>query len=126
MADTPEQVLRRFLGLWSTRDIDGMVACFAADGIYDNVPERRPMAGREAIRAWLQMVLGHLTRIDVELVRVAVNGEWVLSERIDDHILGDRHMRLPVMGAARVVDGSIVMFRDYYDRKTVDALGMTG
>ena len=28
------------------------------------------------------------------------------------------------MGAIRIVDGKIVMFRDYYDRKTVAELGM--
>jgi limonene-1,2-epoxide hydrolase len=124
MSESHEQLLRRFLGCWATRDAAAMVDCFAAEGVYDNVPERKPLVGREAIRVWLDTCFEHLTRIDIEILNIAVNGEWVLDERIDDHIVGDRHMRLPVMNAARIVDGRIVTFRDYYDRKTVAELGM--
>lgn len=124
MAETGEQLMRRFLGYWHTRDAAAMAECFAPDGIYDNVPERRPMVGREAIRTWLDMCFTHLTRIDVEIVNLAVNGEWILSERLDDHIVGDRHMRLPVMNATRIVDGRFALFRDYYDRVTVKELGI--
>ena len=63
-------------------------------------------------------------RIDVELLNVASHGDWVLSERIDDHIVGDKHMCLPVMNAARFEGGRITLFRDYYCRKTVAELGM--
>jgi limonene-1,2-epoxide hydrolase len=124
MGETREQLLRRFLGYWATRDAEAMAACFAPDGVYDNVPERKPMIGPAAIRSWLDMCFAHLTRIDVEILTIAENGEWVLDERIDDHVVGDRHMRLPVMNATRIVDGRIVMFRDYYDRKTVEELGI--
>lgn len=119
-----ERILRDFLKLWAVRDAAGMAACFAPDGIYDNVPERAPMVGREAIRAWLDMCMEHLTRIEVEIINIAVNGDWVLCERIDDHIVGDKHMPLPVMNATRIVDGKIALFRDYYDRKTVTDLGI--
>jgi limonene-1,2-epoxide hydrolase len=124
VTESNEQLLRRFLAYWATRDAAAMTECFAPDGVYDNVPEGKPMVGREAIRAWLDTCFEHLTRIDVEILNLAVNGEWVLDERIDDHIVGDRHMPLPVMNATRIVDGRIVMFRDYYDRKTVAELGM--
>jgi limonene-1,2-epoxide hydrolase len=124
MSSENEAVLREFLGLWATRDAAAMAAMFAADGVYDNVPEQRPMAGREAIRAWLDGVFAHLDRIEVEILTIASNGEWVLDERIDDHIKGTTHMPLPVMNATRIVDGKIVLFRDYYDRVTVKDLGM--
>jgi len=121
---TNEELMRDFLALWSTRDADGMANSFAPDGVYDNVPEKKPMVGREAIRQWLDMCFTHLTRIDVEILNIATNGEWVLSERIDDHIAGEKHMPLPVMNATRIVDGKFVLFRDYYDRVTVKELGM--
>lgn len=124
MSEANEQLIRRFLAMWSTRDAEGMAACFAEDGIYDNVPEKKPIVGREAIRQWLDMCFEHLTRIDVEILNIARNGEWVLNERIDDHIAGETHMPLPVMNASRVVGGRIVLFRDYYDRVTVKELGM--
>jgi len=126
MDTTNEQIVRDFLKLWASRDAEAMLECFAPDGVYDNVPENRPMEGREAIGAWLAMCFKHLTRIDVEVVTIATNGEWVLCERRDDHVVGDKHMVLPVMGAIRVVDGKIVTFRDYYCRKTVAELGMGG
>jgi limonene-1,2-epoxide hydrolase len=124
MSASNEETLRGFLALWSTRDANAMADFFAEDGVYDNVPYKKPMIGREAIRQWLEMCFQHLTRIDVETLHVAGNGEWILCERVDDHVSGDRHMRLPVMNASRIVDGKIKIFRDYFDRQTVTELGM--
>ena len=127
MGRSNEEVMRHFLALWSARDAAGMAACFADEGVYDNVPEKKPMAGPAAILAWLEAVFQHLDRIEVEVLHIASNGEWVLSERLDDHIgHGDRHMPLPVMNVSRIVDGKIAMFRDYYDRITVRELGLGG
>ncbi|MCB2077454.1 MAG: SgcJ/EcaC family oxidoreductase [Novosphingobium sp.] len=125
MSTANEQVVREFLAKWETRDAQGMADMFADDGVYDNVPEKAPMVGRPAILAWLNTCFEHLTRIDVEILTIASNGEWVLDERIDDHIIGDKHMPLPVMNVTRIVDGKIVLFRDYYDRVTVKELGMS-
>jgi limonene-1,2-epoxide hydrolase len=124
MSGASERIIRDFLAKWATRDADGMAAAFAEDGVYDNVPDEKPMVGREAILAWLNGCFGVLTRIDAEIINIATNGEWVLNERIDNHIVGDRHMPLPVMNASRIIDGKIVMFRDYYCRETVKELGM--
>jgi limonene-1,2-epoxide hydrolase len=124
MRSSNEETIRSLLALWSTRDAKAMAEFFAEDGVYDNVPDKKPMAGREAIRQWLELCFRHLTRIDVEILNIASNGEWVLCERVDDHVAGDRHMPLPVMNASRIVKGKIKVFRDYYDRKTVTELGM--
>lgn len=82
------------------------------------------MVGREAILTWLDMCFQHLSRIEVEILNIASNGDWVLCERLDDHIVGDRHMPLPVMNATCFKEGKIAMFRDYYCRQTVKELGM--
>jgi len=120
MSKSNEEIIREFLALWATRDADAMVALFAEDGVYDNVPQNRPMEGREAIREWLGACFEHLERIDVEVLHMATNGEWTLHERLDDHIFPDKNMLLPVMNACRIVNGEIVMFRDYYDMKYVE------
>jgi limonene-1,2-epoxide hydrolase len=125
MSEANEQIIRDFLAKWSTRDAEGMAAAFADDGVYDNVPDEKPMVGREAILAWLNGCFTVLSRIDVEILNISSKGEWVLNERIDDHIIGDKHMPLPVMNASRIVDGKIVMFRDYYCRVTVKDLGLS-
>ncbi len=121
---TNEALMRRFLALWPLRDAAGMTECFAENGVYDNVPNNKPLEGRGAIRGWLDACFQHLTRIDVKLLSIAANGEWLLSERLDDHVVGERHMKLPVMNASRIVEGKIVLFRDYYCRQTVKELGM--
>lgn len=124
MSQSNEEILRHFLSLWQTRQAEAMAEMFAPAGTYDNVPFRKPMNGREAILEWLHRCFEHLTRIDVEILHMASHGEWVLCERIDDHVVGDKHMPLPVMNATRIVDGKFVLFRDYYDRVTVKELGM--
>lgn len=126
MSEANEQVLRQFLALWASRDASGMADCFAEDGVYDNVPEQSPMLGRAAILAWLEACFQHLTRIDVEILRTACNGDWVLCERIDDHVVGEKHMRLPVANSTRFRGGKIALFRDYYCRETVKELGIAG
>ncbi len=124
MSASNEETIRRFLARWSTRNAKGMADFFAEDGVYDNVPFKKPMIGREAIRQWLEFCFQHLTRIDVEILNIASNGEWILCERVDTHVIGDRHMPLPVMNASRIVDGKIEIFRDYFDRQTVTELGI--
>lgn len=124
MASANEDLMRHFLKLWAVRDAAGMAECFAEDGVYDNVPENRPMEGRAAIRQWLDMVFQHVDRIDVEILSIASNGEWILAERRDDHVVGDKHMVVPVANATRIVDGKFVTFRDYYCRETCRELGL--
>ncbi|WP_317928937.1 nuclear transport factor 2 family protein [Halioxenophilus sp. WMMB6] len=116
--------MRRFLGYWATREWGAMAEMFSEDCKYLNVPEKMALEGKEGVRQWLIKVFDHLTRIDVSVVNMVSQGEWILSERVDDHIVGNKHMKLPVMNATRVVDGKFAEFRDYYDRLTVKELGM--
>lgn len=119
-----EKVVRQMCELWGVPDADGMVAMFAEDGVYHNVPEE-PMVGHEAIRSWLQMVCAHV-RVEADVLHLACDGEWVLSERLDTHVLGDKRIPLPVMNISRVVDGKLALFRDYYDTQMVKNLGLVG
>ena len=124
MSNSPEAVVRKLLELWSTRDAEAMANLFADDGVYLNVPTNTPMVGRAAILEWLGFVFNHLERIDVEVLHMMSNGDWVLSERRDDHVFPNHVMPLPVMNAAQVVDGKITMWRDYYDHQTVVSHGV--
>lgn len=124
MSDSPEAVVNKLLELWATRDADAMANLFAEDGVYLNVPTNAPMEGRQAIREWLGFVFEHLERIDVVVMHMMSKGEWVLTERRDDHVFKEHTMPLPVMNAAQVVDGKITMWRDYYDHQTVVSHGV--
>ncbi len=124
MTGSNEEIIRQFLALWSSRDAGRMAGLFSEGGVYDNVPDKKPMIDRSAIQQWLEFCFEHLTRIDVTILRIGCSGDWVLCERIDDHVIGDRHMPLPVMNASLIIDGKIETFRDYYDRQTVAELGL--
>jgi len=81
--------------LWATRDAGAMADLFTEDGVYHNVPNP-PMEGREAMRAFLRKVCERLG-VEADMLHLACDSEWVLSERLDTHIEGERRMWLPVM-----------------------------
>ncbi len=124
MAAASERFMREFYTLWKDADITGITARLADDCVYDNVPVNQPMRGPQAVREWLEAGFAALDSIVVERRTIAVNGEWVLTERLDDHISGSKHMLLPVMNATRIVNGRIAEYRDYFDRVTVQAIGL--
>jgi limonene-1,2-epoxide hydrolase len=119
---TQEAIVRRMCELWAVRDADAMAELFAEDGIYHNVPNP-PMVGRAAVQAYLRKVCERLG-VEAELLHLACDGEWVLSERLDTHVEGDRRMSLPVMNISRVVNGELTLWRDYYDTRMVRDLGL--
>jgi limonene-1,2-epoxide hydrolase len=123
MGASEEAVVRRACELWSSRDAAAMIELFAKDSVYDNVPAQEPFHGREALREWLEEVFEHLW-VEIELLHIVSDGEWVLSERLDTHVVGGRRLPLPVMNTSRVVNGEILLWRDYYDQKTVADLGI--
>ena len=124
MTATNEQFMREFYTLWKAADIAGITARLAEDCVYDNVAVNQPMHGPKAVREWLEAGFAALDSIEVEIRTIAVNGDWVLIERLDDHISGSRHMVLPVMNATRLADGKIAEYRDYFDMVTVQAIGL--
>jgi limonene-1,2-epoxide hydrolase len=117
-----EAVVRQMCELWATRDADAMADLFAEDGVYHNIPNP-PMVGREAVRAYLRKVCERLG-VEAAVLHLGCDGEWVLSERLDTHVDGDRRLSLPVMNASRVVDGKLALWRDYYDTQMVRDLGL--
>lgn len=123
MSSAEEQVVLQALEAWAGPGPDALLAFFAEDAVYDNVPDKRPMKGREAIGAWLTEVFKHCY-VEAEILQIAASGEWVLNERIDVHVVGDKRLALPVMNASRVVNGKIVEWKDYYCRKTCEELGL--
>jgi len=123
MGAAEEAVVRKGYELWAARDAKALAGLFAEDGVYDNVPIQA-IQGRDAVCEWLEMVFQRLW-VEVELLHIVSDGEWVLSERIDHHVDGDARKPLPVMNTSRVVNGEIVLWRDYFDMKTVLDLGLS-
>jgi limonene-1,2-epoxide hydrolase len=53
----------------------------------------------------------------------AVSGNMILNERIDDMVDGKGNVFIttPVMGSFEVIDGKILVWKDYFDTSSVPA-----
>ena len=102
----------------AARDLEGQMRFIPENGIYHNMPDA-PIVGRENIRALLS---GYLTSSDATEIIVNDIAESaagiVLTQRVDRfRIKGGKWIDCPVMGAARIENGKIAEWRDYYDNQ---------
>ncbi len=122
MSDTPGDLVTRFIGLLSARDIDGAAALVSEDFEYDNVPmgvARGPRALHDTLTGFFAMC----SEVDWEIVRQVSAGSLaagtVLNERDDRVEIHGRRTTLPVAGVFEVRDGRITLWRDYFDKETL-------
>ena len=112
-----QTVVRDFLAAFNANDLERIMACFAEDAVYHNIPVQ-PVRGTQAIRAVLQGFMGMAKQVDWVVHRLAEAADGVvLSERTDRFLVRGKWIELPVMGAFAVRDGRIAEWRDYFDMK---------
>ena len=116
MTDTesPIDLVERFCSLWAATDLDGIMACFAPDAVYHNIP-MEPIEGVDAIRATISGFMTGVERIEFRVLHIVGDGGVVLTERVDAFVFPDKTVELPVMGTFEVADGRITAWRDYFD-----------
>ena len=119
MAD-PEVIVREFCDAWSRSDLDEIMSYFAADAVYHNIP-MDPVVGTDAIRTFNEGFTAMVDRIEFEITHLAVNGNDVLTERVDTFVRPAGAIGLPVMGTFELTDGKITAWRDYFDMLQVTA-----
>lgn len=110
---SPGDIVRSFIAAWNVNDLERVLAHLHDDIVYHNVP-MSPLRGLPAVRAYLHGV-GRFDWIDWKLLALAVDGNKVLTERIDDFKLRGTEVSLPLMGIFEVEDGRIRAWRDYFD-----------
>jgi limonene-1,2-epoxide hydrolase len=113
-ADSKQGTVRELCILIERKDLPSLRRLFATDAIYHNVGTP-PHVGRKAITAALGSLLENFDGFHWRIVRIAVNGDWVLTERVDELVRGDLRAAIPVMGAFLVTNDTISIWRDYYD-----------
>ncbi|MDX1649353.1 MAG: limonene-1,2-epoxide hydrolase family protein [Myxococcota bacterium] len=114
MSRNVERVLE-FIDTWSRNDVDAVMAFFAEDAVYHNIPVE-PVRGHDAIRAVIRSFAGMASEIEWITHHAAETAEGVvLTERLDRFKMGARWVELPVMGSFELRDGLIVAWRDYFD-----------
>jgi limonene-1,2-epoxide hydrolase len=110
-------LVRAFCEAFSRRDTDELLGFFADDAVYHNMP-MPPVRGKDAIRSVLDMFLKPAESVEFIVLRMAEEGDTVLTERLDRFIMGGRTVELPVAGVFEVDGGKIAAWRDYFDMAT--------
>jgi len=110
-----ETVVRNFCAAFENQSIPELLAYFAEDAVYHNIP-LEPAVGLEAIETTLKMFISDGTSGKFEIVHLAVAGGAVLTERVDHLTVQGKAVSLPVMGTFEVdAEGRITAWRDYFD-----------
>lgn len=104
-----------FFDAWMKKDIEGIMAAFADDAVYHNIP-MEPSKGKPAIRAYIEKSLARWEVVDWITHHIAENAHGtVLTERSDDFVLNGKRVSVPVMGVFEFRGGKISAWRDYFD-----------
>jgi limonene-1,2-epoxide hydrolase len=109
------ELVRRFCAAWSEPklNVPKVLAFFTDDAVYHNMPIQ-PIQGKDAIKGVIEQFMTPFERCDWEIVKIAGNGDSVLTERVD-RFIGEKTIELPVMGTFEIRDGKIAAWRDYFD-----------
>jgi limonene-1,2-epoxide hydrolase len=114
VSDKPIDVVRRFCDAWSAGDLDALMAFFADDAVYHNIPIDA-VTGVDAIRATIAGFTQGVEKIEFRVDNIVADGDVVLTERVDVFHLPGKAIELPVMGTFVVREGKITAWRDYFD-----------
>ena len=115
------QLTREFFQAWERKDVDAIVAAFAPDGVYHNIPFK-PIQGREPIRKAVAKFVAAGDDMTFDLLKVVCAGDTVVTERADGWSHKGRRHSLPVMGILEFdAAGKITGWREYFDLKAFEA-----
>ncbi|MGH8460069.1 MAG: limonene-1,2-epoxide hydrolase family protein [Stenotrophobium sp.] len=110
----PEDVVTQFLHAIEAKNHARIAALLAPDLSYINVSLPTLKSGPRVARLF-EFALEHGVGFEVQIHRIATNGDIVMTERTDMLKLGPLHLRFWVCGTFRVERGRIVLWRDYFD-----------
>ena len=117
------ETLRRLFADLDRLDFDAVAGHCAEDCVYEDVPfAAATVTGPAAIRAKLELGLGTLLRIPTTIHELIEDGDTVMVERTEvwHHRSGER-ATLPVAAVFKFRGEKIVLWRDYWDAKTLFA-----
>lgn len=110
----PQAVVEAFFNACSTLDFDAAMEFIDDHCVYKNMPFHTAK-GKNRIQRDLSLMAKGMNQFAVDIINIAVNGNVVLTERIDT--LGGRFFKIdiPLMGVLVVNNGKITEWRDYFD-----------
>ncbi len=107
-------LIRRFIEACVRADADEFASYFTEDAIWWNSPWE-PVEGREAIRETLRRGAQRMVALPWEIRHIVSDGDVVLTERVDNFMVGDTRISVPCMGIFELRNGKIAAWRDYWD-----------
>jgi len=114
-------VVDAYLGSYRSGDIDGRVALFAVDGVFEDPVGSEPMRGRDAIRAFWQAGAAAF-RIEMALDSLYVSGSEAAFNATAT--LYDREgdmVRIRIIETLALNDDGLIMsLRAYFDAGSID------
>ena len=105
------------------KDFDGVAACMADDGLYEDVPAPdRGARGPANVVKRLRVGLDPVARFEHEIHRVVAEGDSVLVEHTETwHFETGEQLTNQFVTVHEVRDGKISLWRDYWDLDTMMA-----
>jgi limonene-1,2-epoxide hydrolase len=120
-AEEAEQVVRGMCAAFAKHDAEALRPFFSDDVVYHNIP-MDPAVGIEDTVAFIAGFFAMCESLTIETLHLAVEGNSVLTERVDTITAGGRVGALPVMGTFEVRDGKICAWRDYFDMTQITSM----
>ena len=113
-SNDPQTVVEAFLAAFEAQDLPRALDFVAEDCVYKNVPFHTAR-GKQRISRDLGLLAKGMNSFKVDMIHIAVNGNVVMTERVDT--LGTRlaSAAVPIMGCFVVENGKITQWRDYFD-----------
>jgi limonene-1,2-epoxide hydrolase len=124
-ADSPADVVRRFLTALADADPDTAIALVADDLVYENV-SLPTIRGKHRFAKGARQYYRRGLGFDVQIHRIAADGRSVLTERTDAILFGRFRSQFWVCGAFEVDRGEITLWRDYFDWRDVSVASLRG
>jgi limonene-1,2-epoxide hydrolase len=105
------------------KDFDGVAACMADDGLYQDVPAPdRGARGPANVVKRLRVGLDPVARFEHEIHRVVAEGDSVLVEHTETwHFETGEQLTNQFVTVHEVRNGKIALWRDYWDLNTMMA-----
>lgn len=109
------ETAHQMVAAWNDLDADRIADLFAEDAVLHSMMID-PIEGRENLRSHISKLLQGATDLELKLKNVAVTGDTVILERVDEFTIGDKRGAVPVVGVLVIENGLVKEWREYYDR----------
>jgi limonene-1,2-epoxide hydrolase len=116
---SPSQTVRLFLKAMETLNYSEAVKYVADDCEYSYPAPLGSVRAAAGARGPIEPLFASKQENEFKIVRESQNSSVVFVERLDQHLLADKWVELPMTGVFEVHDGLITFWRDYFDTATI-------